>query len=177
MRYMELELNGFMQHYPSKNHVVAVPSSCYFKTEKVPTRNAVLGMIGAALGVARKDKETLSKLDDSLDIRYKLQKKGVVEADLQTARPLHDGDRFLSVQGKLKQEKENIVLKRVEYLYDYKFSVYVGGEEDILNEIRAAFECPVYPPVMGKRSCIAPKMEFNEGFVEIGDIADVYDCP
>ena len=177
MKYMELELNGFMQHYPSRNHVVAVPSSGYFKTEKVPTRNAVLGMIGAALGVTRENKETLRKLDASLEIKYKLLKKGVADTDFQTAHPLHDGDRFLSVKGKPKSEKENTVIKRVEYLYDYKFSVFVGAEDDILNEIRAAFECPVYPPVMGKRSCIAPKMEFNEGFVEIGDITDVYDCP
>ena len=176
MKHMELELNGFMQHYSSVTHIVAVPSSGYFKTEKGPTRNAVLGMIGAALGVSREDKESLRNLDNSLDIKYKFQKRGDIGIDYQTARPLHDEDRFLTVNGKKKPIGEGAI-KHIEYLYDYKFSVYVGGEEDILDKIRAAFECPVYPPVMGKRSCIAPRMEFNEGFVEIGDIADVYDCP
>ena len=176
MMYLALNLKGFMQHYSAKNYLVTAPSSVYYKTEKVPTKSAVIGMIGAAFGIAR-ESETLDKFYNNLDIKYKILNKGSVTVDFQTVRPLHKGERFINVKGEKRPDKDAII-KRIEYLQDYEFIVYIGGERTILNQILVAFDHPIYPPYLGKRSCIPSKAFITDrNFISLEEIDNVHDCP
>ena len=174
MQYLKLHLQGFVQHYSCQSNLVTAPSSTYYKTEKHPTKKAVIGMIGAAMGLPRKS-DGLQRLNDSLDIKYRTLKQGSVLADFQTAQPLRDDEPFPIANGKTK--KDGKIIKTVEYLQDYRFEVYVGGEADLLDKIYSAFQNPYYNPYLGKKSCF-PTRPFitDRQLVSLEDMKNVYDC-
>ncbi len=174
MRYLVFQLKGVLQHYSASRYLVTAPSSVYYKTEKCPTKKAVTGMIGAAMGIERGSVE-LDKLRDSVDIKYRLLHKGSVFIDYQTVRPLHKGDKFVKVGG---GTTVNALIKEIEYLQDYTFEVYVGGEEELLRYIYEAFLNPVYMPYLGKRSCVpVGTMITDFETVSLEGMENVYDCP
>ena len=176
MNYLELTIDGIAQHWSSKKDLVTAVSSAYYATEKCPTKSGIVGMMGAALGYPYCD-ERLTELFESTDIRYRMIHKGIVAVDFQVARPL-DGDAFETVGGK---HKDDGVIKRVEYLQDYAFVVYVGADDKRLQEIYEAFQCPKWQPYFGKKCCLPGKPIVREYKVvskqELEDMKNVYDCP
>lgn len=175
MKYLKLHLCGVMQYYSAQHTLVTAISGTYYKTEKTPTKSAVTGLIGAALGLPRKS-EDLAKLYDSIIVKYEIVKKGSVLTDFQTVKP-PKGERFCTVEGKKRKEGDGII-KTIEYLQDAEFYVYIGGEEDLLMKISAALQNPVYEPFLGKKSCF-PSYPILEDFTlyKQEDIKNVYDCP
>lgn len=175
-KYLVITLCGPMHHYGALKGTLTANSSVYYKTEKNPTRSAVLGMIGAAMGIERGD-HSFDGFLSSLDIKYHVLNKGSVMVDYQTVSPLGDR-RFKTVDGKNAGEDNNTIIKEVEYLQDYAFEVYVGGEEDDLDKIYRAFLNPVYPNFLGKRSCFPTKPFVTEkNIITLEGREDVYDCP
>ena len=173
MNYLKIYLEGPLQYfYKKSNYIIAVSSSTY-KTETHPTKGAVIGIIGAALGIERGSDE-LTKLFSSLDIKYHTVKKGSVFTDYQTVRPLTDKDRFFKVDG---GSSNDPIVKHVEYLQDASFEVYVGGDNEMLDKIYEAFLNPVYVPFLGKKSCFNAKpFVKNKEIIKEEDLKDVYDC-
>lgn len=177
MKYLKLQMKGVLQHYSALEQIAVANSSIYYRTERCPTKQAVIGMIGAVMGIQRKS-DDLIDLYDSLSVHYKTIHKGSTVVDYQTVGPLYDGDTFSKVGGGLASKKESMLIKNVEYLQDYEFAVYISGEADLIDRIFAAFNDPVYPPYFGKRSCIPCKPIVTMGsFVTKEDFDHAYECP
>lgn len=175
MNYLKIYLYGPFHYYYKKSNYVVATSKTYYKTEAHPTKKAVIGMIGAALGIERNDRR-LEELYNDLDIKYHIVKKGHKFFDFQTARPFKEDDFFVTVDGKPTRDG---VTKHVEYLSDAAFDVYIGGDDALLDEIYRAFLNPVWLPYLGKRNCLNTEPIVKDSKKEIytrEELEYVYDC-
>lgn len=175
MEYLVLTFKGIQHHYSNNRILNNTDSGGYFKTEKMPTRDAVIGMIGAVMGYER---NTVYEDDfrDTLDIKYRTTQKGSIFVDFQTV--CNKNRRFVKVEGGTISKS---IIKRIEYLQDYAFEVYIGGTDEQLKKIYEAFHHPVYNPYFGKRKC-RPSAPIAGNWhtlnsTELEEIKDVYDCP
>lgn len=184
-KYLVINLQGILQYYAMTNGFVVTVSDGYYKTEKCPTRNALSGMIGCVMGINRND----PKLDDfrkNLDFKYRVLKEGIIITDFQTVHGLVDPDtkeqlKFYKVGGGC-HDISNGIVKRVEYLNDYKFEAYIGSEdENLLEDIKRYFYDPVWVPYLGRKSCLPSVPIVTDGKIltekELEEINNVYDCP
>ena len=80
MKYLRLHIKAVMQYYPAVNCLSTSPSGTYYRTEKVPTCNALVGMIGAMLGYERNGRD-ITELPNRLKFKYQTVKAGSVFAD------------------------------------------------------------------------------------------------
>ena len=172
MKCIKLVLNSNLQYYAKSNHTSI---GNHFYTENHPTKSAVIGMVGAALGIPRND----SKLDflyENLDVKYHCEKPGSKIIDFQTVRP-SKGEHFVTVEGK-KDTSDAAIIKYVEFLQDSLFYVYIGGEETLLKEIHTAFCNPKYPTFLGRRRCIPIGRIISKEYepINMEELKDVYDC-
>lgn len=173
MPYLHLTFSGALQHYADKS--VTVARSNLYPSCDHPTKDAVIGTIGAAMGLERGDKR-LGELCDALDVKYRVRsgKQHIIE-DFQTVGS--DGVRFRKADGTSHPEGRTII-KLVEYVVDTAFDVYVGGNDALLKEIYDAFLSPVFAPYLGKRSCI-PNRSFVDpvfALIQKEDLSDVSNC-
>lgn len=172
MNYLKLNFCGVLQHYSPTKYVVAAPSSTYYRTERVPTKRSVIGLISASMGLNR-NSDKISDLYESVVCLYSVKKSGTVITDYQTVRPI-GGNAFITVSGK---KTADAIIKTVEYLQDYKFDVYVGADDDTLRMIYDAICNPVYHQYFGKRSCVpAEPIVTDFKLIPEGELKDVYDC-
>lgn len=184
-KYLVINLQGIFQYYAVTNGFVVTVSDGYYKTEKCPTRNALVGMIGCAMGIERKSPK-LDDLKKNLDFKYRLLKEGIIYTDYQTIHGLIDPETdeqlgFHRVGGGIHNDGTGLI-KRVEYLNDYKFEGYIGSEdESLLEDIKKYFHNPVWSPYLGKRVCIPSVPIVTDGKIltekELEEINNVYDCP
>ena len=174
MKYLRLHIKAVMQYYPAVNCLSTSPSGTYYRTEKVPTCNALVGMIGAMLGYERNGRE-ITELPNRLKFKYQTVKAGSVFADFQTIKP-KNGETFTAVNG---GTRSGGLIKTVEYLQDAEFYVYVGGEESFLNNIYERALNPVYVPYVGKKCCFLSENIVDEQFklIDEEELVNVYDCP
>lgn len=126
-----------------------------------PTRSGIIGMIAAAMGIPRGNKEALSRFSD-------------VEMTTLILAPenetINAGSRlidFHTVGGGFdaKTERQHMprkagggtpatVVSYREYLQDAKFGVLLPGPCRFIEEIRKALENPVWGIFLGRKSCI-----------------------
>ncbi len=105
-------------------------------TEREPTKSGVIGMLAAALGIRRDDKESLSELS-KLKYGVRADREGLVICDFHT------------VHG----TKNSYVTRRY-YLNDALFLAGLECEdEETLKKYEYALKHPVYPLFLGRRSC------------------------
>ena len=172
MNYIRLNFCGTLQHYSPTKYVVTAPSSTYYRTERMPTKKAVIGLISASMGLSR-NSDDIENLSNSVRCLYSIRKIGTVITDYQTVRPI-GSNAFITVSGK---KTTDAIIKTVEYLQDYKFDVYVGSDDDTLRMIYDALCNPVYHQYLGKRSCVpAEPIVTDFKLIPEGDLKDVHDC-
>ena len=105
------------------------------RTGREPSKSGVIGLVAAALGIRRQDREGLNKL---LSLRFgvRVDREGSMMRDFQTA------------------EGES---KYVTYRYYLADAVFVAGLEsedtELLQQIGRAIEAPAFPLYLGRRSC------------------------
>ena len=187
MKYLTLNLQGVMQYYAVNNSfVVSVAGGDgYYKTERRPTKNALVGMIGCVMGIPRKD-ERLNQLKTTLVFRYRVLKEGSVITDFQTVHGMPDFETkklkpFYKASGK-KSDDENGIIKNVQYLSNYAFEAYIGSEdEEFLKDIRDHFYDPVWIPYLGRKNCLPSVPIVTDGKIlteaEMEEFENVHDCP
>jgi len=123
-----------------------------------PTRSGILGLLCAAMGVARTDREGLRSLGQ-LNIEV-----SAFPREGQTIQRLTD---FHTVGGgyDLKRERQCIprkanqgapgtVLTHREYLLDARFGVLISAERQLLQRLHDALLDPVWGLWLGRKSCI-----------------------
>lgn len=182
MKYLKIHLSGVLQYFSSKQSTTLRDT---YTTDYYPTKRAVFGLIGSAMGFERGNAEQQAYLRDNLIVKYKsLNDDFSVLEEIQTVRPLrsqqnymnkhYKRNRFRTVVGDMKDDG---ILKKVQYLQDAEFEVYVGGDEKILKQIYEALRNPVYALYIGKRSCVPNKPLVTEyKLIKEEDLENVFDC-
>lgn len=167
-RYLRCKLRGVMMYFCSGIDFDPITASIRCNTHKCPSKRAMVGLIGACLGISRNDSR-LKELENSLIMKYRVVREGTTMKDFQSPSP-SDYDKYACGK-KLK--------KYIEYLTDYKFDVYISGDEELLKQIHAAFFNPVYMPYLGKKCCFISEELADEDFnlIEEENLAGVCDCP
>lgn len=169
--FLILRLDGPMQAWGTHTFEDYRPVSLF------PTRSGLLGLLGACLGLDRRDAAGLNALSESVTF--------AVRADGEAPRP--DGDRtvpkpaiklpdFHTVLDARKVDgsvNKNPVVSRREYLFDAAFTVAIGtrpGGGYSLERIAEALRRPRFTPVLGRRSCpIARPLLEGNGPVDVAD--------
>ena len=159
MRYLKIRLAAPMMYF-AKHNMTSMNGN-WSDTESVPTKRAIVGLIGGAMGIPR-NSPMLSEWFETLDVKYAVIRPGYVMQDFQTVRP-QAGQRFQTVEGKEKAASFGMI-KYVWYVTDAEFWVYVGADESKLQEIYDALSCPVYAPYIGKRTCVPWGQLFEDEF-------------
>ena len=137
-------------------------------TARFPTKSAITGMIGCAMGLPRESAE-LAKIAERINLGIRADRIGSVMNDYQTVQGMPD---LYTADGK-KRNNNTLVTPR-EYLCDASFLVVIETEEDIANSIINAFNDPVWPIYLGRKNCIpsrpvleAVKKQYTNVFYEL----------
>lgn len=156
--FLILKCQGAMQAWGGHTYEDYRPSLIF------PTRSAVVGMLGACLGLRREFPEKLKQLNDSFELTVLAHSRKVEQRHLKdkldrNSLHMHKMTDFHTVldarraDGKMREEA--IVSKR-EYLCDAEFTLALGFNENAeygLSEVIQAINKPVYTPYLGRRSC------------------------
>lgn len=183
MKYLKIVLSGETHHY-SSGAFTPMTNSKYYKTERYPTRNAVVGMISAALGYKRGD-DRINDLKNTLALKIekdpellKYRSSFSIYTDYQIMRFGADGEGYHRVSGSKTSASTNII-KDIEYLQNARFFVYVGADEETLKNIHAALRNPKMRVYLGKKNCPINRMPVPRDFslIDEKELPHVYDCP
>ena len=144
--YLILKLQGVMQAWGEHTFEGLRPSGNF------PTRSALLGLLGACLGIDRTDRAQQEALSNSFhyaarqDVRKHLTVKFTDYHTINEAREDYIG---------LKSLKHPIETRR-EYLLDATFTVAIWNMDKTtfsLDRLQKAVCRPHYTPFLGRRSC------------------------
>ena len=153
LRAIVVRLEGPMQSYGASSVGVNRP------TEDAPTKSALVGMLGAALGIDRIEVQALVALDRAMATVVRVDRAGTIETDYHTAQdvPTMEGSGA------------KVALTRRSYLADAVFTVLLCNERaDVLADWHDALRYPRYAPVLGRRACppSAPLVERELAVIE-----------
>jgi len=151
--YLILKLQGPMQSWGEHSFEGLRPSSY------VPTRSAILGLLGACSGVRRENKSRQQELADGLGMAIRVDKRSQPDqkdkflmqqklTDYHTIKNARKNYRGL-------KSHETIQTWR-EYLVDAEFTIVLWehqGASLILEKLEKALKQPVFTPYLGRRSC------------------------
>ena len=177
--YIILKLQGPMQSWGEHSFEGLRPSSY------APTRSAILGLIGACLGVRRENRLQLQELADGIGMAIRVDKrtqpygkgKFLMQqkmTDYHTVKNARKNYRGL-------KSHETIQTWR-EYLMDSEFTVALWKyQNSVLNFdiLEKALKNPVFTPYLGRRSCPIARPLFGERlqakneFVALAHVAPV----
>lgn len=123
-------------------------------SQQMPGRSAILGLIGAALGVRRADADGQAALD-IWKVAVATLAAGTPLRDFHTAqavptarvkRPNSRRDALAALR-----PEDNPILTTRDYLTDCAFAVALwGGDADMVEQ---ALRAPVFTPYLGRKSC------------------------
>ena len=161
--YLIIKLQGAMQAWGGHTYEDYRPSLIF------PTRSAIVGLLGACLGIEREDIQSLKVLNESFQLTVRANKRKIEQRPLSKTRVWQRvGDKFVSMQkitdfhtvqqarksdGKPRPEA---IVSRREYLCDAEFTlalVFVKNAVFSLEQVKQAIQKPVYTPFLGRRSC------------------------
>ena len=108
------------------------------KTNREPTKSGVIGLLAAALGLRRDEREALARLTQ-LRFGVRVEREGQLLVDYHIA--------------KTQDQKTSYVTYR-HYLQDAVFLAGIESEDTaLLQQLQQALAHPVYPLFLGRRSC------------------------
>lgn len=115
------------------------------RTERAPSKSAIIGLLGAAQGWTRDKTELHQELSTSLRFGVRVDKEGEFLQDYQT----------------VKSETTSYITQRF-YLSDAKFLVGLEGDIGLLTRLEIALGKPYFQIFLGRRSC-PPEGRVNLG--------------
>ena len=119
-------------------------------TAAMPSKSAVMGLLGCCLGIPRGD-ERLNQLNDQLMMAVRADRPGRVMTDYHTVQGT--GGVFLNAEGKPRGGGDTIITPK-QYLQDARFTVFLWGDEDTLASCFQAMEHPKWAVYLGRKSCV-----------------------
>ena len=124
-----------------------------------PGRSAVLGLLGACLGVERSDEAGQASLAHEYSLALLCDRPGLLLADYHTAQvpSAQRGRRFRTRAAELGAPELNTILTRRDYRtgawHLAALSVREGAPRWSLETIAAAMQQPAFAPYLGRKSC------------------------
>lgn len=130
---------------------------------EAPSRSALLGLIGAARGIARTDTAALDRLRDALVFASRIDRPGNPEVDYHTAQVAKRKDlkrRAVRVRGDeldVRRDELTTILSSRMYRCDYHATVaaaLAAGVDDaaLLDDVAAALRRPRWMLYLGRKS-------------------------
>jgi CRISPR system Cascade subunit CasD len=141
-KHLILKLQGPMQAWGRESFEGLRPSELF------PGRSALLGLLGACLGIERTDREQQQALADSVAFAVRVDRQGQKMTDYHTVKDAREDYRGLKSHDTIQTWRE--------YWQDASYTVAVWNNEEpaiSLETIEHAVRQPVYTPVLGRRSC------------------------
>lgn len=118
-------------------------------TAAMPTKSALIGLLGCCLGIPRGDPELL-ELNRQLHVAVRADRPGRVMTDFHTVQA-PKGQKILNSQGKGRGET---ILTPKQYLQDAQFTVFLWGDPGTMEECFLALRHPNWVPYLGRRNCV-----------------------
>ena len=115
-----------------------------------PTKSGIIGFLGCCLGYPRGD-ERLNRLSRDLRVAVRADRPGQILTDFQTVQGT-DGT-FLNAEGKTRTGGGTIITPK-QYLQYAWFTVFLQGEEGLLEKCCAAMTHPKWTPYLGRKNCV-----------------------
>jgi CRISPR system Cascade subunit CasD len=150
--YLILKLQGPMQAWGKESFEGLRPSELF------PGRSALLGLLGACLGIDRLDREGLQALASSVSFAVrvdpvfdKVTGKPILTqkmTDYHTVKDAREDYRGLKSHDTIQTWRE--------YWQDACYTVVIWSNDDVsinLDDLEQAVNRPIYTPVLGRRSC------------------------
>lgn len=140
--HLILKLQGPMQAWGRESFEGLRPSELF------PGRSALLGLLGACLGVERTDQNRQQALACSVSFAVRVDRQGQKMTDYHTVKNAREDYRGLKSHDTIQTWRE--------YWQDACYTVAVWNNPDavvLLAEIAQAVKQPIYTPVLGRRSC------------------------
>ncbi len=121
-------------------------------TSPMPTKSGIIGILGSALGVERKDINKIAELS-TLHMTVFCTKPGEIITDYHTVGNGYKNrnENLIDAEGKYK--KTGIVTNR-DYLCDAKFMVVLTGKDKLIDSCAIALDNPRWDEFLGRRACI-----------------------
>ena len=152
------------------------PGNVQRGTADYPTRSALLGLAGAALGIRRADTNGQRALFMSFRVATRTLRSGTWMVDFHTYQslPSTQGQVRTRADALARRQHLNTSITQREYradvLYEAAYRATVRAAYT-LEEVRAAFERPAYTLYLGRKSCplsspLAPKIVQGRTVVE-----------
>ena len=129
----------------------------YRSTATMPSKSAVIGLLGCCLGYPRGDSR-LESLSQRLHLAVRADRPGRLLWDFQTVQ--NPGGKILNAQGKPRGET---IITPKQYLQNAAFQVFLFGDDEALEMCCEAMRHPKWTACLGRRSCppaepIVPRM-------------------
>lgn len=127
-------------------------------TAMQPTRSAILGLIGAALGIKRENSDELSRLQSSVRIAIKQCVPSSIMRDYHTTQVPSQNKKVVhrTRKSELDEDKLNTILSSRDYRCDglWIIAISLTDSADLsLAALKTALEKPVYSLSLGRKSC------------------------
>ena len=126
-----------------------------------PTRSAVVGLLGACLGMERKDIQKREDLNNSFELTVKTEKRKITFAlkrkfEFAPIRKITDFHTIKDARASNGKPRKEAILSPREYLCDAEFTLVLDFQANAaysLTDIKQAVQKPVFTPFLGRRSC------------------------
>lgn len=139
-------------------------------TAYFPAKSGVIGILACAMGLRRGSSEIVS-LAENLEVNVRADILGNISVDFQTVSGvIHTAD---GGQRGNKGETSTIISRR-QYIEDASFLVAVCGERALLERCRDALSNPVWPPFLGRKSCVPTRPIFETLTDEYGAVEEAF---
>ena len=158
--YLILKLQGAMQAWGSHTYEDYRPSLIF------PTRSAVVGLLGACLGLEREKPQALKDLNDSFELGLsvlahpRLVEQRHFEKELKprivSLHKMTDYHTVLDARRSDGSKRDDAIVSRREYLCDAEFTLALSFKDRAvysLDKVMQAVKKPYYTPYLGRRSC------------------------
>lgn len=148
MKTILLKLAGPLQSWGTDSHFETR------KTDRYPSKSAVIGILAASFGYRRDEDQKIVKLNE-IDFAVRIDQPGRILRDYHTAAKYKPNGSF-----------ERTYVTNRYYLEDAVFVVAIGHEdENLMDGIVEALKKPYFQPFMGRRSLPLP-VDFLLGVTE-----------
>lgn len=140
--YLILKLQGPMQAWGRESFEGLRPSELF------PGRSALLGLLGASLGIDRVDREQQQALASSVSFAVRVDRQGQKMTDYHTVKDAREDYLGLKSHDTIQTWRE--------YWQDASYTVAIWANDEAvitLDDIEYALKQPLYTPVLGRRSC------------------------
>ncbi len=140
MEYLVIRIQGLMMSFGEGDHWDVRG------TNKFPTKSFLIGIIAAGLGFSRNETEKIREISQGVTFACREDKQPVFLRDFHTILDT------MKANGK---KNDNAVISPRHYLSDGCYTVLLGLKGKHLKDtIVRSLTNPVWPPYLGRKSCI-----------------------